>query len=518
MKQGTFDRMSDVQTPVIDSFETLGLSPAIMRGVAEAGFTVPSPIQMEAIPAVLQGNDLIGQAHTGTGKTAAFGLPVMSRMEKKGGVEMLVIAPTRELANQVSDELFKLGRYAGIRTVTVYGGQSSMRQLDLISRGAHVVVATPGRLLDLLSSGRLKDFSPTTVVLDEADEMLDMGFLEDIQEIFKYLPSERQTLLFSATMPPPIRDLADRILNNPVSIRVTAEETTNKDIAQQYYVIEEHERDDAMLRLIDSLDPSRSIVFCRTKKEVDRLSMMLVAKGYPAKGLHGDMEQRSREEVIKGFKAGQLEILVATDVAARGLDVKEVSHVFNYHIPFDPESYVHRIGRTGRAGKKGIAVTLVTPLEFKELQRIKKIVGTEITHELVPTLGEVKKANSQKLMHEILHAKLHDEAQIVLNALEEELDMAQIGLKLISLLIDKQDVQGPDRIGVSPARLEKMLASFQRYGSGGGGGNRRGGSKGGYGGNRRRPGGGGGGGYGGGGGGGSRPRRPEGSGSRTPRY
>ncbi len=479
--------MSDTQTPVTESFDSLGLSPAIMRGVNEAGFSVPSPIQIEAIPAVLEGHDLIGQAHTGTGKTAAFGLPAMSRMNRQGGVQMLVIAPTRELANQVSDELFKLGRFAGVRTVTVYGGQSSMRQLDLIGRGAHVVVATPGRLLDLLSSGRLKDFNPATVVLDEADEMLDMGFLEDIQEIFKYLPTQRQTLLFSATMPPPIRNLADRILVDPVSIKITAEETTNKDIAQQYYVIEEHERDDAMLRLIDSLNPYRSIVFCRTKKEVDRLSMMLVAKGYPAKGLHGDMEQRSREEVIRGFRGGSLEILVATDVAARGLDVKDVSHVFNYHIPFDPESYVHRIGRTGRAGKKGIAITLVTPLEFKELQRIKKIVGTDIKHELIPTLGEIKKANSQKLVHEILHAKLHDEAQAVLNALEEEQDLSQVTLKLISLLIDKQEVAGPDRIGVSPARLEKMLAAFQRHG-GRGGGRHPGGSKGGY---RRRPGGGG---------------------------
>ncbi len=377
-----------------------------------------------------------------------------------------------------------------------------MRQLDLISRGANIVVATPGRLLDLLSSGRLKNFNPATVVLDEADEMLDMGFLEDIQEIFKYLPAERQTLLFSATMPPPIRNLADRILIDPVSIKITAEETTNKDIAQQYYVIEEHERDDAMLRLIDSLDPFRSIVFCRTKKEVDRLSMMLVAKGYPAKGLHGDMEQRSREEVIRGFKAGSLEILVATDVAARGLDVKDVSHVFNYHIPFDPESYVHRIGRTGRAGKKGIAITLVTPLEFKELQRIKKIVGTEIKHEVIPTLGEVKKANSQKLVHEVVHAKLHDEAQTLLNALEEEQDLNQIALKLISLLIDKQELTGPDRIGVSPARLEKMLAAFQRNGGRGG---RHGGSKGGP--RNRR--------FGGGGHGGPRNRRP--GGPRTPR-
>ncbi|MGE4296290.1 MAG: DEAD/DEAH box helicase [Campylobacterales bacterium] len=481
------------QTTVHDSFETFGLKSAILRGVTEAGFTTPSPIQSEAIPHILAGRDLIGQAHTGTGKTAAFGLPAMNRIERDNAVELLVITPTRELATQVSDELFKLGRYAGVRTVTVYGGQSSYRQIDLIGRGAQVVVATPGRLLDLLSSGRLQNFSPSMVVLDEADEMLDMGFLDDIKDIFKYLPSERQTLMFSATMPAPIRELAGRILQDPVSVKVTAEETTNKDIAQQYYVIEEYERDDAILRLIDAQEPAKSIIFARTKKEVDRLSTMLVAKGYSAKGLHGDMEQRGREEVIKGFKSGQLEILVATDVAARGLDVKDVSHVFNYHIPFDPESYVHRIGRTGRAGKKGIAVTLVTPLEFKELQRIKKIVGTDIRHELVPTLGEVKVAQSGKLVHEILHAHLSDEAQALLSTLTEEMDMPQVALKMLSLLIQKQDVSGPDRIGVSAARLEKLL-SDQRRDFGGKGGYNRGGSKGG---GYRRP-------YGGGGGGGNR--------------
>lgn len=442
-----------------DSFESFGFKPEILKGIAEAGFVTPSPIQSDAIPFVLEGRDLIGQAHTGTGKTAAFGLPAMQRITGNNTVELLVITPTRELATQVSDELFKLGRFAGVKTVTVYGGQSSYRQIDLIGRGAQVVVATPGRLLDLLSSGRLEDFAPSMVVLDEADEMLDMGFLDDIKDIFKFLPSQRQTLMFSATMPPPIRDLAQKILNDPISVKVTAEETTNKDIAQQYYVIEEYERDDAILRLIDSQEPVKSIVFARTKKEVDRLSTMLVANGHSAKGLHGDMEQRGREEVIKGFKSGQLEILVATDVAARGLDVKDVSHVFNYHIPFDPESYVHRIGRTGRAGKKGIAITLVTPLEFKELQRIKKIVGTDIRHELVPTLGEVRKAQSGKLIADILKTPISDEAQALLSTIGEELDLQQSALKMLSLLIEKQSVTGPDKIGLSMARLEKFLAS-----------------------------------------------------------
>ncbi|GHS88586.1 DEAD-box ATP-dependent RNA helicase RhpA [Campylobacterota bacterium] len=466
-----------------DSFESFGFKQQILRGVAEAGFSVPSPIQSEAIPYIMQGRDLIGQAQTGTGKTAAFGLPVMNKIEHFDRVAILIITPTRELATQLSDELFKLGRFAGVRTVTVYGGQSSFRQVDLISRGAQIVVATPGRLLDLLGSNRLQNFAPSIVILDEADEMLDMGFLDDIKEIFKFLPTERQTLMFSATMPAPIRELAQKILRDPVSIKVTTEETTNKDIEQRYFVIEEHERDDAILRLIDSEEPSRSIVFARTKKEVDRLSTMLIAKGYSAKGLHGDMEQKSREEVIKGFKSGQLEILVATDVAARGLDVKDVSHVFNYHIPFDSDSYVHRIGRTGRAGRKGAAVTLVTPLEFKELQRIKKNIGADIRREMVPSLGELKKAQSGKLLDSILHAHIGDEAQILLTHLEEQIDSRQIALKLVSLLIEKQNVSGPDNIGLSVQRLEKLLTDQRRDrgGSGGGGGRyNRGGGKGGY--------------------------------------
>jgi ATP-dependent RNA helicase DeaD len=467
----------------IDSFESFGFKPQILRGVREAGFTTPSPIQIEAIPYIMQGKDLIGQAHTGTGKTAAFGLSTMNRIERESGVELLVITPTRELATQVSDELFKLGRFANIHTVTVYGGMSSYRQIDLIGRGAQVVVATPGRLLDLLQSGKLKSFLPSMVVLDEADEMLDMGFIDDIKEIFKFLPRERQTLMFSATMPAPIRELAKQILNDPVFVKITQEEAAKKDIAQQFYVIEEHERDDAILRLIDSEEPVRSIIFARTKKEVDRLSTMLIAKGYSARGLHGDMEQRSREEVIKGFKSSQLEILVATDVAARGLDVKDVSHVFNYHIPFDPESYVHRIGRTGRAGKKGIAVTLVTPLEFKELQRIKKTVGAEIIRGIVPTLGDVRRVHSGKLISEIAHARLLEEAQPILSELIEQMDLQQVALKMISLLIEKQNLSGPDRIGISTQRLEKLLNEQNRRTSDRPrwrGGNKGGSSKGGY--------------------------------------
>jgi len=450
--------MSDVTSESATlTFEDFDLSEEIKSGIRAAGFSVPSPIQAQAIPAVLGGHDIVAQAHTGTGKTAAFGLPSMSMMDMNRGVSLLVIAPTRELATQVSDELYRLGSKAGVRTVTVYGGMSAGRQVDLISRGAQVVVATPGRLLDLLSSGRLKNFEPSHVVLDEADEMLDMGFLDDIQEIFTFLPENRQTLLFSATMPEAIKKLAKKILNEPKFITITKSETTNKDIDQQYYVIEEYERDDATVRLIDAQDAKKTIIFCRMKKEVDRLATTLISHGYLAKGLHGDMEQHQREEVIKSFRNGKIDILIATDVAARGLDVSDVTHVFNYHIPFDAESYVHRIGRTGRAGKKGVAITLVTPMEFRELQRIKKSVSTEIQLHHIPTLGDVKKANVAKLVDSIRKQPLNDAAGEVLRALEEEMDISQIAFKLISLAIEQQKVAGPENIGIDPAKIAKML-------------------------------------------------------------
>jgi len=439
------------------TFDDLKLKKEVLQAVKYAGFTVPSPIQAQAIPFVLAGRDIVGQAHTGTGKTAAFGLPAISNMHLKGGVEVLVITPTRELATQVSDELFKYGRNLGVKTVTVYGGSSYNRQIDLIERGASIVVATPGRLLDILKKNMLKDFAPTMVILDEADEMLDMGFLDDINEIFSYLPTNRQTLLFSATMPQPIKTLASRILVNPEFISITKGETTNTDIEQLYYVIEESERDDAVIRLMDSEDTKKSIVFCRTKSEVDRLSNVLSSAGYLANGLHGDMEQRQRETVIKGFKSNSVKVLVATDVAARGIHVDSISHVFNYHIPFDPESYVHRIGRTGRAGTKGKAITLLTPLEFKELQRIKQKVGTSMAHAYVPSKNDLRSSTIKNIVNNIEEQHIYDEAHKVLDLLKEDIDEETIMFKLISMILDKQEIKGPNNIGITADRMEAIL-------------------------------------------------------------
>ena len=468
------------------TFDDLGLKKQILQSVKYAGFKVPSPIQEKAIPIVLAGRDMVGQAHTGTGKTAAFSLPVLSNMKVDGSVEMLVITPTRELATQVSDEIFKYGRNLGVKTVTVYGGSSYKRQLDLIGRGASVVVATPGRMLDILKRGMLNNFAPATVVLDEADEMLDMGFLDDINEIFSYLPTSRQTLLFSATMPAPIKTLASRILDNPEFVSITKGETTNADIEQLYYVIDEHERDDAIIRLLDSESSKKSVVFCRTKSEVDRLSNVLSNAGYLANGLHGDMEQRQRETVIKGFKSNSVKVLVATDVAARGIHVNNISHVFNYHIPFDPESYVHRIGRTGRAGTKGKAITLLTPLEFKELQRIKQKVGTSMAHAFIPSKNDLRSSTLDTIVKSIEDQKIYDEAHKVLDRLKEDIDEDTIMYKLLSMILDKQDIKGPSSIGIPADKLDAILARAAKRG----GGNNRGRGRSNYrGGNRNRSGG-----------------------------
>lgn len=483
--------MNNVETELVvvdqdlPTFADFGLRKEIMQSIEYAGFKNPSPIQSMVIPVIMEGRDVVGQAHTGTGKTAAFGLPALNKMHLKGGIEILIITPTRELANQVSDEIFKYGKHLGARTVTIYGGSSYNRQLDLIDRGAQVIIATPGRLLDMLSRDMLKGFSPSTVILDEADEMLDMGFLDDINEIFSYLPTERQTLLFSATMPQPIKQLAERILVNPFFASITKSETTNTDIAQQYYVIEESERDDAIIRLMDAEDAKKTVVFCRTKKEVDRLSNVLSAAGYSAKGLHGDMEQRQRESVIKGVKSDAFDVLIATDVAARGLHIDGITHVFNYHIPFDPESYVHRIGRTGRAGKKGVAITLVTPLEFKELQRIRAKVGTTMEHAYIPSKMDVKNTQVNRLLAEIEKQHIYDEAHKVLDALKEDFDQEQIAYKLISVLMERNTVQGPNQIGIAAERLDKILSNLESRG-GSGGGNRRPGGGGGYRGNNNR--------------------------------
>ncbi|RUM65506.1 MAG: DEAD/DEAH box helicase [Sulfurospirillum sp.] len=441
------------------TFKEFNFKPQLQRAIDDAGFKEPSPVQEEAIPIILEGKDIVGQAHTGTGKTAAFGLPILNMMELDGSVETVVIVPTRELATQVSDELYRFGKYLGVNTATVYGGSSYSRQIKHINN-AGIIVATPGRFLDLLSSGQI-NISPKFLVLDEADEMLDMGFLDDIKEIFTYFDAPRQTLMFSATMPPAIRELSKTILYRPEFVTITKSNVTNDKIKQNYYVVRENERDDALIRLLDFKDPEKAIVFCRTKREVDRLSNFLASKGYMAKGLHGDMEQRQREEVIKAFKRDALEILIATDVAARGLDVSNVTHVFNYHIPFDSESYVHRIGRTGRAGKEGVAISIVTPHEFNSLKKIQKNVGSQLESKVIPTIADVQMRQKDALKEKVASQEISDVARAFVEELQKEFVDEDIALKLASLMYKANDIDGSDKIGMTTGEVEKLFHRFE---------------------------------------------------------
>ncbi len=467
------------------TFKDFDFKANLQKSIDEAGFKEPSPIQKDAIPVILNGKDIVGQAQTGTGKTAAFGLPIINMMKGNSGVEAVVIVPTRELAMQVSDELFRFGKSSGMNTATVYGGQSYNMQLRNIDRSS-IIVATPGRLIDLLK-GKKITISPSFVVLDEADEMLDMGFLDDIKEIFTYIPKERQTLLFSATMPQAIKKLAQNILVEPEFITITKSEVTNSKISQSFYVVDEYERDDALIRLYDFKDPEKSIIFCRTKKEVDRLSTYLVSQGHSAKGLHGDMEQRQREEVIKSFKKGSLDVLIATDVAARGLDVNDVSHVFNYHLPFDSESYVHRIGRTGRAGKEGTAVSIVTPHEFRMIQKIQKTTGGKMEAKVVPNINSVKVKKTDSLRSKISEQKVYDSGIDLVESLKEEYDLSTIAHKLASILTNETYVKGNNYIGKSQNDIQRL---FERLKDDRGDRDSRGRGRGGYrGGNRNSRGG-----------------------------
>ena len=432
----------------------------IAKGVKVAGFKEPSPIQEMAIPIIANGSDMVGQAHTGTGKTAAFGLPMMDKLAKGEIERALVITPTRELATQVADELYHLGRFAGIRTLTVYGGVGYGRQIALIHKGVQIVVATPGRLKDLYKKGKIDVFNPEIVVLDEADEMLDMGFLEEIKEIFEYIPQNRQTLLFSATMPEPIKELASDILYEPEFISVIGdEETTNNVIDQRYYVINESQRDEAVVKLLETEDTNKCIIFCRMKREVDRLNEHLQALGFNASGLHGDLEQRDREIVIKAYKRGETKIMVATDVAARGLDVKDVTHVFNYHIPFDPQSYVHRIGRTGRAGKSGQAITLVTTEEFRELQRIQKEVGAEMRLATIQGGDDLDDTGLEYLADKVRDMQVHKHAENLINHMGD-IDKDLLIEKLISCFIEKEDQNIGSQIGFDQNTVDSMMQNY----------------------------------------------------------
>lgn len=364
----------------MNQFSQLSLQQDINRAIHEMGFEEPSPIQQACIPVILKGKDVIGHAQTGTGKTAAFGIPIVQLVTKQPKVQSIVLTPTRELAIQVSEELRKIAKYKRLKVLPIYGGQSIGHQIRALKQGVHIVIGTPGRVLDHIRKNTLQLQDVKMFVLDEADEMLDMGFIDDIEEIIRKTPNDRQTLLFSATMPYEIKKLANRYLKNPEVISMNRGEVTAPSIEQVYYKVLENNKLDSLCRIIDHHEVDLGIIFCRTKKTVDELTESLLARGYIVDGLHGDLSQNQRDKVMKRFREKTIEFLIATDVAARGIDVGNVSHVINYDIPQDPESYVHRIGRTGRAGKTGIAITLVTPREIKLLKTIEQEVKIKSPH------------------------------------------------------------------------------------------------------------------------------------------
>ncbi|QNO16024.1 DEAD/DEAH box helicase [Alkalicella caledoniensis] len=368
------------------TFNDFELKGSILRAIQEMGFEEPTPIQGEAIPVVLEGRDLIGLAQTGTGKTAAFGLPMLNSFDPNSGfIQGLILCPTRELAIQVAEELGKLGKFTGNKILPIYGGQDIGRQIRALKQRPSIVVGTPGRVIDHINRKTLRIDQLKMAVLDEADEMLDMGFLEDIETILSETPLEKQTLLFSATMPKPIEKLADKFLQNPHRISVVPKQTTAPQIAQYYIELNEHQKFDALCRLLDIEGSTSAIIFGRTKRRVDQLADALNKRGYQAEGLHGDLSQAQRDTVMRKFRSNQVELLVATDVAARGLDVSGVTHVFNFDLPQNSDSYVHRIGRTGRAGNIGKAYTFATFREMGHLRYIESTVKTKIQKLPIPT-------------------------------------------------------------------------------------------------------------------------------------
>ena len=384
------------------SFTELGLSQELLKAVEDLGFEEPSPIQVLAIPALLTGKDAVGQAQTGTGKTAAFGLPILEKIASGKSVQALVLCPTRELAIQVSEELSKLAVHKrGVSVLPIYGGQPIERQLRALAKGAQVVVGTPGRVIDHLQRGTLRLNEARIVVLDEADEMLDMGFREDIELILEQSPADCQRVLFSATMPQPIRELSKRFLREPEMLTIAHKMLTVPAIEQVYYEVRPYQKMDALCRVLDSQGFRKALVFCATKRSVDEITVHLQQRGYQADGLHGDMNQTQRDRVMSRFRTDGIEILVATDVAARGIDVDDVDAVINYDIPHDVEGYVHRIGRTGRAGREGKAFTFVTVREQYKIREIIRYTKARIQPGQLPTLRDVTNIRTSKLLDEV---------------------------------------------------------------------------------------------------------------------
>lgn len=444
-------------------FTQLGLRAELLQSLADLGYEEPTPIQRETIPLLLAGRDLLGQAATGTGKTAAFALPVLQQIDADARVApvALILVPTRELAVQVSEAMYKYGRNVGARVLPIYGGQPIGRQLQALDRGVHVVVATPGRALDHIRRGTLPLQSVKIVVLDEADEMLDMGFAEDIEEILGATPAQRQTVLFSATLPPRINSIAKRHQHDPVRIQIGRGDTKAGKalIRQRAFIVARAHKPAALGRILDVEVPTAAIVFCRTRTEVDQLTETLNGRGYRAEPLHGGMSQEQRDRVMGRMRTGTAELLIATDVAARGLDLDQLTHVFNYDVPSAPEAYVHRIGRVGRAGREGVAITLAEPREQRQLANIEKLTKQTIAIEKIPTVADLRAKQMQITLGTLREALLTgdvDRFGEVVDALSDEFEVRDIALAAVKLAYEAggatDDVHEIPEPYVRPAR------------------------------------------------------------------
>jgi ATP-dependent RNA helicase DeaD len=429
-------------TDDVITFAKLELHPGLLRALSDLGYEEPTPIQREAIPPLLQGRDLLGQAATGTGKTAAFALPVLERVSGRDGRAepiALVLVPTRELAVQVSEAMHRYGREVGARVLPIYGGQPIGRQLRALERGVDVVVATPGRALDHIARGTLRLSGLGVVVLDEADEMLDMGFADDIEAILQETPDDRQTVLFSASMPPRINGMARRHLRDPVRIELGRDATTPGDaslVRQSAYVVPRAHKAAALGRVLDVEAPAAALVFCRTRDEVDALTETLNGRGYRAEALHGGMDQQQRDRVMARLRSGTADLLVATDVAARGLDIEQLTHVVNYDMPAAPDSYVHRIGRVGRAGREGVAITLAEPREHRMLKTIERATKHRITVETLPTVADLRARRldvTRAALRESVLAGDLERFRVVVEPLVDEFDVMEVALAAVKL-------------------------------------------------------------------------------------
>jgi ATP-dependent RNA helicase DeaD len=454
-------------------FEDLNLSKEIQKAVADMGFEEATTIQAQSIPYMLEGKDVIGQSQTGTGKTAAFGIPILETIKTDSkAVQALVLCPTRELAIQICEEMKKLAKYKrNLYIMPIYGGQSIDRQIQSLKRGVQIVVGTPGRVIDHMRRKTLKLDQLKTIILDEADEMLDMGFIEDIETILSQVPEERQTVMFSATMSKEITALAEKHQRDPKLVMVVHKQLTVPNIEQFYYELKEPAKLEALVRLLDIYNPKLSLVFCNTKRKVDELVSQLQTRGYLADSLHGDMKQVQRDRVMSRFRTGNIDILVATDVAARGIDVDDIEAVFNYDVPQDEEYYVHRIGRTARAGRTGKSFTFALWREISKLKEIQRYTKTSITRQQVPTIDDVEESRTAALIERIKsvikEGQLGKYSDTIERLLDEEytsMDIASALLKMVSGDMNKiQDADDADG-DYGEVNLEGMARLFINIG------------------------------------------------------